>query len=168
MIIRDAAEEELPFIRVQRVHSYEEHGSRIPSGHWNALKQSISSDADAQPDVELIVAEVDGRIAGSVALFPAKTDAYKGYVEKLDYPEIRMLAVSPEARGKGVATALVSECIRRTKENGHRSIGLHTADFMESAMRLYENLGFVRLPKFDFEPANDGIIVKAFLFTIKD
>jgi GNAT superfamily N-acetyltransferase len=168
VIIRDATEEELPFIRVQRVHSYEEHGSRIPSGHWNALKQSISSDADAQPDVELIVAEVDGRIAGSVALFPAKTDAYKGYVEKLDYPEIRMLAVSPEARGKGVATALVSECIRRTKENGHRSIGLHTADFMESAMRLYENLGFVRLPKFDFEPANDGIIVKAFLFTIKD
>jgi ribosomal protein S18 acetylase RimI-like enzyme len=33
---------------------------------------------------------------------------------------------------------------------------------MKSAMGLYERLGFERLPQFDFEPANDGIIVKAY------
>jgi len=33
---------------------------------------------------------------------------------------------------------------------------------MEDAIKLYEHLGFARLPQFDFEPANDGIIVKAF------
>ncbi|WP_256243316.1 hypothetical protein [Bacillus sp. V3B] len=38
---------------------------------------------------------------------------------------------------------------------------------MESAIKLYERLGFERLPQFDFEPANDGIIVKAFRLTIK-
>ena len=162
MIIREAVENELDYIRVQRVNSYEEHAAKIPEGHWQVLKQGISSKADTQTGVELLVAEVAGEILGSVALFPAKTDAYEGYVEELDYPEIRMLAVSPLARGKGVATALISECIKRAKEKGYHAIGLHTGDFMESAMRLYGQLGFERLPQYDFEPANDGIIVKAY------
>jgi GNAT superfamily N-acetyltransferase len=168
MILRDASVEELPFIREQRILSYEEHSQKIPKAHWRALKQGISSDVNAQSNVELIVAEVDGEIAGSVALFPAKTNAYNGYVEEMDYPEIRMLAVSPQARGKGIATALISECIRRAKTQGFHSIGLHTADFMENAMRLYERLGFARLPQYDFEPANDGIIVKAFRLNFSD
>jgi GNAT superfamily N-acetyltransferase len=168
MILRDAAIDELPFIREQRVQSYEEHSKKIPKAHWRALKQAISSDADTKPNVEVMVAEVEGVIAGSVALFPAKTDAYEGYVEEMEYPEIRMLAVSPEARGKGVATALINECIQRAKAQGYHSIGLHTADFMESAMRLYEGLGFERLPQYDFEPAGDGIIVKAFRLTFEN
>ena len=100
-------------------------------------------------------------------MFPPKTDAYKGLVDELDHPEIRMLAVSEKARGKGVASALIAECIQRAKANGFQTIGLHTADFMESAIQLYERLGFDRLPKYDFEPSNDGIIVKAFRFTIQ-
>lgn len=165
MIIRDAVADELLFIRELRVHSYEEHAQNIPREHWNALKQAISSEADMQADVERMVAVIDGEIVGSVALFPAKTDAYEGLVDELDYPEIRMLAVTPQARGKGVAAALIFECISRAKRHGFQSIGLHTADFMKSAMRLYERLGFERLPQFDFEPANDGIIVKAYRFT---
>lgn len=167
MIIRDAVEEELPSIREQRVNSYEEHAQKIPEGHWQALKQAISSSADTQPGVEVIIAEIDGIIVGSVALFPAKTNAYDGYVDELDYPEIRLLTVTPEARGKGVASALISECIQRTKSKGFQLIGLHTADFMASAKRLYKRLGFERLPQFDFEPANDGIIVKAYRLSIK-
>lgn len=81
MIIREAVESELAFIREQRVSSYEEHAAKIPDGHWQALKQGILSKADAQLGVELLVAEIDGRIVGSVALFPAKTDAYEGQVE---------------------------------------------------------------------------------------
>lgn len=68
-----------------------------------------------------------------------------------------MLTVTPEARGKGVAKALITECISCAKARAHLSIGLHTGEFMESAMELYECLGFERLPDFDF----DGIIVKA-------
>lgn len=166
MIIRDVREEELFFIREQRVSSYEEHAQRISKGHWQALKQGISSDSDLQEGVERIVAEIDGKIVGSVVLFPAKTDAYRGLVEEMDYPEIRMLAVTPEARGKGLGTALISECVRRTKAKGFNSIGLHTGEFMEKAIQLYEYLGFERLPQFDFQPADDGIIVKAYRLQI--
>ena len=84
----------------------------------------------------------------------------------MDYPEIRMLAVASEARGNGVAAALIAECIGRVKTQGLGYIGLHTADFMESAIKLYERFGFARLPQFDFEPANDGVIVKAFRLSV--
>jgi len=162
MIIRDAKEQELGFIRQQRLSSYEEHARRVPKEHWLALQQAITSEVDISPGVERIVSEIEGEIVGSVVLFPANTDAYEGSVEELNYPEIRMLAVSPQVRGRGVATALVSECIQRARAKGYQTIGLHTGEFMENAMKLYERLGFIRVPEHDFEPAGDGIIVKAY------
>ena len=166
MIIRVAKKEEIPYIREQRVHAYSEHASKIPNGHWEALKKAISSDADSQSGVDLIVAEINGDIVGSVALFPAKTDAYDGMVDELDHPEIRVLAVATEYRGKGIASALIKECIHRAKAKGYQAIGLHTGEFMTNAIKLYEQFGFERLPQYDFEPANDGIIVKAFRLSI--
>lgn len=166
MIIRNAKKEEIPYIRDQRIHAYTEHASKIPDEHWEALKKAISSDADSQSGVDLIVAEMNGNIVGSVALFPAKTDAYDGMVDELDHPEIRLLAVSAENRGKGIASGLIKECILRAKSKGYQAIGLHTGEFMTDAIKLYENLGFERLPQYDFEPANDGIIVKAFRLLI--
>ncbi|MFC5468046.1 GNAT family N-acetyltransferase [Cohnella suwonensis] len=168
MNIRDAREEELATIREQRVEAYGQYASRIPAGHWKALEGSLSSQADRQPGVELLVAESesDGRIAGSVVLFPPKSNAYEGHVEAVDHPEIRMLAVDAAYRGEGVATALIAACIERSRAKGYRAIGLHTGEFMEPALRLYEKIGFERQPEHDFQPADDGIVVKAFRLSI--
>lgn len=166
MIIRNVIEDELSFIREQRLDAYTEHAPKIPEEHWKVLKQSILSDRDILPGVERMVAEIDGEIVGSVALFSPEIKAYEGLMnDELEYPELRMLAISPQARGKGVATALINECIQRSKAKGFSAMGLHTADFMENAIKLYGHLGFERLPQFDFEPTNDGIVVKAFRIT---
>ncbi|OCA90546.1 acetyltransferase [Bacillus sp. FJAT-27225] len=162
MMIRDAKKSELALIRAQRLAAYMEHAGKIQDGHWNELKKAISSEADQQPGVELIVAELEGKIAGSVAMFPANSDAYEGHLDELEHPEIRVLAVEPDYRGKGVGKALVGECIKRARAKGYRAVGLHTGSFMDDAMKLYEGLGFERQPELDFEPANDGIIVKAY------
>ncbi|MFC3798861.1 GNAT family N-acetyltransferase [Cohnella sp. GCM10012308] len=162
MHIRDAAPEERGLIREQRLNAYSEHAQSIPAAHWRALSQAIGSEADARPGVQLMVAEVDGQIAGSVALFPAESDVYEGHAGKQDYPEIRMLAVAPAYRGKGAASALIAECIRRARDAGYRAVGLHTGEFMQDARQLYEKLGFERLPQYDFQPADDGITVMAF------
>lgn len=164
LTIREYKEDELEVIRAQRVAAYEEHATKIPKPHWNELRKAISSSADVEEGAQLLVAELDGAVVGSVVLCPENTDAYKGLTGMSEYPEIRMLAVSPLARGKGVARALVNTCMEKARERGHRAIGLHTADFMTSAMSLYQRLGFKRLPAYDFEPANDGIIVKAFRY----
>lgn len=165
--IREALSNEMDSVREQRVQAYEEHSQKVPVGHWNALKKAILADTDVQAGVEFLVAELNGEVVGSIVLYPAKSDAYDGLVDELDYPEIRMLAVSPNVRSKGIAEELVNECIKRAKQKEYKYIGLHTADFMTSAMRLYERIGFERQPQFDFEPANDGIIVKAYRLTIE-
>lgn len=164
--IRNPKKEELAFIRDQRVRAYEDHVAKIPQGHWQELKKAILSEVDTDPGVDLIVAEYDGKLVGSVALFPAKIDAYDGKVAELDYPEIRMLAVAREARGKGADKSLIHECIKRAKAKGYQSIGLHTGEFMHDARMLYENLGFARVPEYDFVPAEDGIKVLAFRLSL--
>ncbi|QDP39726.1 GNAT family N-acetyltransferase [Radiobacillus deserti] len=162
MIIREAYIDELAFIRKQRVAAYAEHANSVNKDHWLVLKRAVSSEADMTSGAKILVAVINEKIVGSVVLYPPHSDAYEGEVEALDYPEIRMLAVATEARGKGIASSLIKECIARAKENGHAYIGLHTGSFMTGAMRLYESFGFERLPQYDFEPANDGIIVRAY------
>ncbi|WP_042464138.1 GNAT family N-acetyltransferase [Neobacillus dielmonensis] len=162
LVIYDAEKEMYPSIREQRIEAYRQYKDVLPADHWEALAKSISSAVAEQEGVELIVALIQEKMVGSVALFPAKTNAYEGYIGELDYPEIRMLAVASEARGKGVASALIRECIKRSKAKGFSTIGLHTGEFMKNAISLYERFGFERLPQFDFEPANDGILVRAY------
>ncbi|TSB47444.1 GNAT family N-acetyltransferase [Alkalicoccobacillus porphyridii] len=159
--IQDATKEMYPAIKTQRIEAYRIYKDKLPVDHWKALEQTLSSDADEQEGVELMVAILNEKIVGSVVLFPAKTTAYE-FIDELDYPEIRMLAVAKEAQGKGVASALVKECIKRTHAKDLPAIGLHTGEFMTDAIRLYEGFGFQRLPEFDFEPADDGIVVRAY------
>lgn len=164
--VREVKKEEVPLIREQRLRAYEDHRHAVPEEHWQALKNAITSEADQQPGVHLYAALEGEEILGSVALFPALTDAYEGMTAELDYPEIRVLAVNPEARGKGAASALIRACINEAKEKGFHHIGLHTGDFMHDAIAIYEKHGFERQPEHDFEPADDGVIVKAFRMTI--
>lgn len=162
MKLREARPEELTVLREQRVKAYSPYADLIPSGHWGALRQSLQSEADQFPGAECIVAEFEGELAGSVVLFPPKADAYDGLVDAVEYPEVRMLAVDEAFRGQGVALALIEECIARSRAKGYRQIGLHTGEFMKPAIQLYEKLGFRRVPEHDFQPADDGINVRAY------
>lgn len=166
MLIRDALEHERELVREQRLIAYAEHSRHVSENHWLALKEAILSDSDTKSGVEILVAEDDGEIIGSVALFPSKLDAYNGLSEIVDYPEIRMLTVLPHARNKDVAQALMNECIQRSLKKNAAFIGLHTGEFMKNAIRLYEMMGFERVPELDFIPANDGIVVKAYRYSI--
>jgi GNAT superfamily N-acetyltransferase len=74
---------------------------------------------------------------------------------------VRLLAVAPEARGQGIGTALMKECIRRARGLGAGCLNLHTTDMMQVAMGMYERMGFVRAPDLDFHP-DPGIAIKAY------
>ena len=62
---------------------------------------------------------------------------------------IRLLAVRPEARGRGLGTRLTQECLRRARALKIPTIYLYTGRFMLAAQQIYEKLGFQRAPEFD-------------------
>ncbi len=78
-----------------------------------------------------------------------------------------MLAVVPKARGQGVGTALMEECVRRACHMGATQLGLHTMEVMQAAVRMYERMGFVHTPDLDFYPTR-GIIVKGYRRPLND
>jgi N-acetylglutamate synthase-like GNAT family acetyltransferase len=67
--------------------------------------------------------------------------------------EFRVLAVTPKARGTGVGAALVQACVAQAKASGATALVLWSQPTMPSAHRLYERLGFVRVPERDVADA---------------
>ena len=63
----------------------------------------------------------------------------------------RGLAVHPAARGRGVATALLAELECRARSVCADELAFHTAEFMTTAVALYERLGYRRAPHFDLD-----------------
>jgi ribosomal protein S18 acetylase RimI-like enzyme len=74
---------------------------------------------------------------------------------------VRLLAVGPAGRGRGLGRRLMEECIRRSRAAGAPALTLHTTDMMRVAMGLYERMGFARAVELDFAPA-PGVVVKGY------
>ncbi|MDH6116434.1 ribosomal protein S18 acetylase RimI-like enzyme [Kitasatospora sp. GAS204A] len=66
--------------------------------------------------------------------------------------EIRMLAASPAARGRGVGEALVRTCVQRSLDLGLTGMAFSTRPGMKAAHRIYERVGFRRAPERDWYP----------------
>lgn len=66
--------------------------------------------------------------------------------------EIRMLAVDPGARERGVGTALAVAAIDTAREAGARQIVLSTQSTARPAHRIYDRLGFTRRSDLDWSP----------------
>lgn len=80
-----------------------------------------------------------------------------------DAAGIRMLAVAPEARGRGVGESLVQACLDRARADGRERVVLHSTEPMTAAHRLYGRMGFDRDPSLDrWVPLTDPLHLMAF------
>ena len=61
----------------------------------------------------------------------------------------RMLAVDPAVQGRGVGPRLVAECLERARAAGCRRMVIGSTEWMTTAHRIYERLGFRRAPEND-------------------
>ncbi len=163
--IRDARDDEREAMRDVTLAAYEEYAAILPPPFWEGYRWQLLATLDEQGPVERMVAERNGTIIGSVLLYPPLAKAYGGIRASAGWPEVRLLAVAPVARGQGVGTALMDECERRARRAGATMLGLHTMDVMQAAIRMYERRGFERAPELDFYPAQ-GVLVKGYCLSL--
>jgi len=106
-----------------------------------------------KPGTELLVAvSPRDEIAGAVVYF---TDMkYYGSggtaTKEQNACGFRLLAVDPLTRGQGIGKLLTDECIRKAKDKKVDQMVIHTTMAMQTAWKMYENLGFKRSEDLDF------------------
>lgn len=66
--------------------------------------------------------------------------------------ELKHFFVATEARGRGVARALLAEVERLATESGYRTILLDTAAPLVEAAALYRTSGYVEVPRYNDNP----------------
>ncbi len=111
--------------------------------------------AYAPPQGCLLLAMVDGVIAGCCAMRPLDT---------VDYPnacEMKRLYVRSGFRRSGLGRQMAEAILDAARVAGYRSVLLDTLSDMEAARALYEDLGFESIPPYYHNPIAGAHYLKA-------
>ncbi len=145
--IRHARDDELDVVASLIVDAYAEYAATMSPDAWSMFAQDIANVHGRLTDGEIVVAERDGQIVGSVTLFRRWRGAQEGTLA------LRLLAVPPEQRGTGVGRQLLEWCVEEGRRDGKRRVVLTVMPEMDAMRDLTERMGFTRVPELDHEPA---------------
>ena len=117
------------------------HGARYAAEHgwgpgFEALVARVVADFGDRGDTTreaAWIAEIGGEPVGSI-FCTASGDP--------DTAQLRLLLVEPHARGAGVGSRLVDECLRFARRSGYARIMLWTTDLQTQAREIYQRVGF--------------------------
>ena len=141
-----------------------ESGEMVEAGEVVLAAYRSLGDFTLAGDYEADLRDVAARSTGATVLVAVEDGQVLGCVSLVEDPEspwsegfrpgeagIRMLAVAPDATGRGVGTALVEACLARARTIGARRAVLHSTASMAPAQRIYRRLGFIRTPDRDVQ-----------------
>jgi ribosomal protein S18 acetylase RimI-like enzyme len=163
LVVREAREEELDRIGALTAEVYQDEGL-AGSEYLKVLRDARTR--WQSPATTLLVAFDDGAeeaadLLGTV-VYAAPGSPWQDLARGAE-AEFRMLATGIAARGRGVGEALVRACVERAKRAGAPRLVLSTGPEMFAAHRLYERIGFVRVPERDWSPRpGSGVQLRAY------
>jgi predicted N-acetyltransferase YhbS len=98
----------------------------------------VFAQISAVPGLELLVAEEEGKVVGSVVLFIAPNLSHNG----LPWALVENVIVDQKCRRQGIGKLLMDYAIVRAKDAGCYRIGLSSDKKRRDAHQFYRSLGF--------------------------
>jgi predicted N-acetyltransferase YhbS len=157
MHLRRARPEDYEVIGAITVAAYEPLLGTTESSYVEQLRNAEAR--DHQAELWVAVAPDDRELLGTVTV--CREGSPWREIGAAGEGEFRMLAVAPQAQGRGVGEVLVRHVLDRFREEGAVAVVLSSTPGMAAAHRLYERLGFGRCPERDWEPM-PGVELLAF------
>jgi len=111
----------------------EQYQLPLPDCYLSAFDQ-----IDGNPYFELIVAEMDGRIVGSLQLIYIPSISYQGQLRA----QVESVRVDEPLRGNGIGAMMMQWAIERARKRGAHILQLTTHNSRTRAHQFYERLGF--------------------------
>jgi predicted N-acetyltransferase YhbS len=125
-----------------------QYAKKLPEIRYDdARKKALRATADKRREAKVLVAELDGRVIGTVTIFPPGASGSEAW--RPDAADLRHLATLPELHGRGYSRPLLDEAERVAQALGAKGICLHVRRGVIGVARLYQHRGFVRAPEGD-------------------
>lgn len=159
VLVREAVPAEYEAIGDLTVAAYSIFPETGDDSEYVEELRDVAGRARACP-VYVAIDPASGRVIGGATYVPGPGTPLSELVYEGE-AGIRMLAVDPEAQGKGAGTALVEALIARAWADGRRGMALYTLPAMAAAHRVYERYGFRRDPARDWQ-VDPGLLLLAY------
>ena len=111
----------------------ERYEDPLPEAYYAAFEQ-----IEHDPNHELIVAERNGEVIGTLQLMFLPSISYQGGLRA----QIESVRVDRQFQSQGIGSAMMQWSIQRAKQRGAHLVQLTTHKTREEAHRFYERLGF--------------------------
>ncbi|WP_307803936.1 GNAT family N-acetyltransferase [Micromonospora echinofusca] len=149
--MRAAGPADFPAVAQLTLAAYRADGQLDSDGRYAAVLADVATRA-ADGTVLVAADPATGELLGSVTfVLPGSRYAE---ISGPGEAEFRMLAVHPDAQGRGVGELLIRSCAERAVRSGRRALVICTRrGFAGVAQRIYARLGFTRTPERDWSPA---------------
>lgn len=150
--VRNARPQEFQVIGRLMVDVYSRLEGFPQQPEYFAMLENIG-EITKRPHTELVIAvSTEGKIHGAVVYFSDMSSYGSGgsATAEKNASGFRLLAVAPEARGRGIGRLLTEACIEKGRNDGNQQLIIHSTEFMKIAWKMYERMGFKRSEELDF------------------